>query len=686
MAGRRFDLAILQQVMQIDESHLLVCMKELVAAQLVREDVGDQFSFHHALTRQAVYAELLAGERRALHRTLAETIEQRVSPTSILDAQLIDLAYHFYEAGIWSKAAEYGQRAGERALILYAPRAAVEHLTRALGALKHLGSAPPAAVLRARGQAYETIGEFEQARSDYKGALEIARQTQDRLMEWQSLLDLGFLWAERDYALAGHWFRRSLDLAQGLADPKLHAHSLNRVGNWLVNTGRVADGLRVHQEALAIFEMLQDEEGMAETFDLLGMANGIYGDTVQAVEQYERAIASLRALSDPQGLISSLASRVAYANPTWVETTYSACEPPEHCSRDITEALRLARQVDSLTGQAYVELNAGLAFASFGELGRGLAHAQESVRIATEIQHAQWLAAAYFTLGRVYFLLLEAVLAVQAFETGLTLARGIGSAWWVGNITAYLAQAYLLQGAFPRAEAVLQAVIARSQQPANSPERRVSWVWGELALASSEPEIALSIADQLLASVPGATIVQPIPWLLKLKGEALGALGRRMEAIQALEEATQGALARHEQPLLWQIHRALGRQHRRLKQEDLARRNFSSAREEIESLASTIDDTYLREHFLHAALTTLPREKPVSPNHTAKQVFDGLTEREREVVTLIAQGKSNREIADALVVVLTLRSGGSKLERESSTQKGKGSCRRPNEPIRRNSS
>ncbi len=64
-------------------------------------------------------------------------------------------------------------------------------------------------------------------------------------------------------------------------------------------------------------------------------------------------------------------------------------------------------------------------------------------------------------LGHVYILLLEANLAVQALETGLALANDIGSAWWVGNITAYLARAYLLQGALPRAEAVLQAVMAR---------------------------------------------------------------------------------------------------------------------------------------------------------------------------------------------------------------------------------
>jgi len=650
VAGRRFNLTILQQVTRIEASHLLELMKELIAAQLVMEEDADQFSFRHALTRQAVYAELLAGERRVLHRTIAETIEARAFPSSVLDAQLVDLAYHFFAGEVWAKAVEYGQRAGERALILYSPRAAIEHLTRTLEALKHLDRTSSVTVLQARGHAYETIGLFEQARADYEQALSLAQQTQDSRMEWQSLLDIGFLWAGRDYAQAGQWFRKALNHAQGLGDPKLRAHSLNRVGNWLVNTGQAEEGLHAHQEALALFETLQDTQGMAETFDLLGMASGIYGDTVQAVEQYKRAIALLRALGDHQSLISSLITPVVYTSPFLVETTYSVCEPPEHWSPAITEALSLSRQADSLVSQSYVEWVAGGFFASSGELGRGLAHAQEALQIALEIKHTQWMAGAYFTLGYVYILLLDVRRAVQALEAGLLLATEIGSAWWIGNITAYLARAYLLQGTGARARAVLQAAMPDAQQPRNAPERRMSWAWGELALVENEPEMALDIADRLLASAPGGGKPQPIPRLLLLKGEALGKLARWEEALQALEEARVGALARQEQPLLWQIQRALGRQYRYLKQEEQAQSNFRAARQVIASLAGTIDDDYLREQFSRSTLATLPREKPVPASRAAKSAFGGLTEREREIVVCIAQGKSNREIAEALIV------------------------------------
>src|SRR6266480_4178338 len=249
VAGRRFDFAILQQVMHCDEDRLLPLIKEKLAIQFVVEVSAEQFAFRHALTQQAVYAGLLARERRSLHRTLAQAIEQLYATTPMLDTHLEDLASHYYEAEVWVKVLEYAQRAGEKALALYAPRAATLHLAHALDAAHHLHITPPGKLYRLRGRAYETLGEFERALSDYKHALDTARTASDSSMEWQSMMALGFLWAERDYAQAGAWFRQALDQAS----PLLRARSLNRFGNWLVNTGRIEEGLHAHQEALSMF-------------------------------------------------------------------------------------------------------------------------------------------------------------------------------------------------------------------------------------------------------------------------------------------------------------------------------------------------------------------------------------------------------------------------------------------------
>jgi DNA-binding NarL/FixJ family response regulator len=46
----------------------------------------------------------------------------------------------------------------------------------------------------------------------------------------------------------------------------------------------------------------------------------------------------------------------------------------------------------------------------------------------------------------------------------------------------------------------------------------------------------------------------------------------------------------------------------------------------------------------------IPRPPAATTRRAAKQSYDGLTEREREIAVLIARGQINREIAEALVV------------------------------------
>ncbi|HEY7022315.1 MAG TPA: AAA family ATPase [Ktedonobacterales bacterium] len=652
-AGRRFDFASLQEALHLREDQLIPLMKELIAAHLVVEEAPDQFAFRHALTREAIYSQLLARERRSLHRVLAEALEALSPSPSLREAHLADLARHSYEARAWTQALEYEARAGEKALAIYAPRAAVEHLSHAVDSAHQADIAVPGAIYLARGQAYETLGDFERAHDDYENAQDAAQVAADGALEWQSMMALGFLWSERDYAQAGAWLLRARDLAQRLGDQALQARSLNRIGNWLVNTGQIEEGLQAHHDALRLFEEQHDTQGMAETLDLLGTAHGMRGDRIQAIASLSRAIPLFRDLGDTQRLISSLTMRAIQSMPGSSETAFASLRSLDACAQDASEALLMARQMESLAGQAFAENALGHTFLAFGEFGSALMHAHEAQRIATEIEHQQWLISAHYCLGRIYTSLLAPAPAISALEAGLSLARALGSTFWIAMLAAQKALAHLLTRDFPSATATLQEAMPREQQPRNMAERDVAVAWGELALAQGESDEALQIAERLLATAPGMApgeTPQPIPRLLKLQGEALIALSRLDEAVDVLRRAKQGALERNARPVLWTIHRALARAYQLQRRKDLARRELAAALLLVEELAATLDDVSLREQFLQAAVDSLPQKRARSSRKVSAQSAGGLTAREREVAALVAQGKTSRDIADLLVI------------------------------------
>ncbi|MGH2533850.1 MAG: helix-turn-helix transcriptional regulator, partial [Thermomicrobiales bacterium] len=648
VAGRRVELELLRDLRGADEPDLVAQIKELVAAGLLIEESADRFAFRHALTREAVLAELLTWERQMLHQQIATALERR-SPDA-RGQSLDDLAFHTHAAGRWEEAFDYCRRAGERARTLDAPRAAAEHFSRAIEAGQRLGRPPDPALLRGRGLAYETLGDFDRARADHEATLAIAETGDDRRAAWQALLDLGFLWTGRTYVEAGAYFQRALDLAREIGDPPLVAQSLNRVGNWHANVELPVEGQRLHREALANFEALGDRQGIAETLDLLGMATGLTGDLASAWEHYRRAAALFREFDNRRGLAAVLtAMSWRPASMAMLSAAPPVHAPPGEPTPEGLEALKLTREIGWRAGEAFVLMWEGLNLACEGAYGPALTTTRASLVIAEEIGHRQWAVAAHLGLGMLHDLLMARAVARQHLTVAHQLAHEIGSLYWIRVVTAVLASIAARQREITWAATTLAALPSSENAIPTAAEHMVWYAKAELALASGDPSGALAIVDRLVSSTSGA-LARPGPLLGLVRGEALAALGRSADAGAVLRAAHDDAIRYGARPLLWRIDVALGRLHQGMGKRDGANQAFAAARATIEALAAEAPDDTLRERFLRAAAAYLPAGSRLMARRQGEPAGDGLTEREREVAALLTQGLSNREIAEALFI------------------------------------
>jgi tetratricopeptide (TPR) repeat protein len=367
VAGRRFDFALLQSVVGIDERDLLSIVRELVAAHLVVEDTDDRFAFRHALSRQAVYSDLLGRERRALHMDVLGALEQLGEDTGTPAWE--ELSYHAYAAGAWAKTITYASQAGQRALRMHAPRAAIEHFGRAVEAAQKLGQSPAPEVLRGRGQGHHSLGAFESARADYEAALAAAIASGEQHVAWESLVDLNLLWSARDYAIAGEYSERSLAAAYELKDNSCIARSLDRVGNWHMNTGRVRQALAYQQEALEVLESLGDRRGVADTLNLLGMTSA-FVDSEQSAAYFQRAIPLAREFDNRQDLVTALVMRVLASGFYYGDTFAPAPPNAVQSELDAQEAVGLAQAIDWPAGESFARWELALWYGVHGQYAR----------------------------------------------------------------------------------------------------------------------------------------------------------------------------------------------------------------------------------------------------------------------------------------------------------------------------
>ncbi len=645
---------VLRAVSGMDDEALLGALDELRRQRVLVEEganaEGDaKLDFAHPLVRDALYSELGKARARMLHGIVAEALERFRGASALAHAG--ELAFHFSRAEgapLAGKALRYLSAAGRDALRLHANREAANYLSAALQHLDRLGQHADMPPVEARrlvedlARARQRLGEYDAARTHWERALSEAGAAHD---------EVGIAGIHRRLGLAAFW------------------------------SGRYDDALAHYDSGIAAADRADADGLRARLLVARGMCLQEVGRAVEAKAEVARALE----IAEKSGDLAVLA-RVHRAS----LLLHLFSGPPELARDHGRRAMELAAQ----SGQKIVEWSAqwGLAILEglTGHAPQALAHLSEAERLADELRSPLlrlWSAevAIEYATGTGDW---DAALALA--ERSIVLARALGQRTLLPRLLVWGALLYTARGDDERARTYLDEAWTASGADRTTGPVDVHAVvpahMGRAAyhLARREFKEAIEIGEKGLAIADKTGYVAwAIHRLLPIIGEASlwtqdwERADRHSSRIR--EDAQRLG---HQLGLAWAD--GIDATMVFLRDKDVARAIplLTAAAERLEGIpfveygarirrilaraltASGDRDGAMRElRRVHETLVHLGAERELGvtrdlmrdlggrpPSRSVAEGTDALTGREVEIVRLVAERKSNKQIGTSLQI------------------------------------
>jgi DNA-binding CsgD family transcriptional regulator len=658
---------LLAETAAMGEAELLDGLREAVSAHVLLVS-GGAYGFRHALVKEAVYAELLPGERTRLHARFAAALAARDGAGD--PGLAAELAWHWYAAHDLERALPAAIEAGKAAERAYAFAEAQRQFERALELWERTAAPLPEGagldkveLLARAAEAAGNTGASERAVALVRSALAEVDPAQDPLLASQLTERLAFHLriggrlgafeayqeavrlvppapsAERARVLAGlgqavmlrarfaeaaALCEEAIAVARAVGDRLVEGHALNTLGASIVRLDRVDRGLALMEEARRLAAELgaaKDEAracvNLSDMLDDLGRL-----EESVAVASAGMEVASAAGLRRTFGaFLAGNAAASLYHLGRWAETV------------QLTDAyLQLGSDEDLNTvtlRQARAVLDAGR-----GDFASALANVRAARRLSGDmfiaVQYPPVLAAA------------EAEVATwqgRLEDAAATVAGGLAALQ--GPLTDLRAYMLLALGLRVEAERVALATVRHDDDTVAD---------------------ARLVAEELLRWARGTLEGSEVTWkralLASCEAEAARARGEGdpegwLAAVAAWEEA---GYPYHLAVARWRAAEALlARRGDRNRAGELLRQGHATAvaigaeplRRELERLAR-LGRVELRREAAAAERDGAPDGPTPAPVPAGAEL--GLTARELEVLALVAEGRSNRQVADALFI------------------------------------
>ena len=654
VAGRRVPHALLSRVVGIDGDTLDRALRDAVEGNVLVPRGKDAYGFRHALLAEAIYDDLLPGERVGLHAAYAEALG-----SGEVAATAAELARHARLAHDLPTATTASIRAGDEAMALAGPTEAAQHYEMALelvsdAALARAQNVDVVALVVKASEAALGAGHV------FRGLALVQEQLKALALDAPAPARARLLIA---LASAATMSDSSVDVlevtteALGLIsdDPTpLRAMALNMHARAHLDRNRDEDAMRWSTEALALASTVGQPDLIAEAATTLARAGERVGDPELSRQRLERTIADARSAGEVAAELRGLFSLggLYYEQghlPDALRVFEATCKRATETARPWAPYGVDARVMSGLV--SYVSGEWASACAVVDVAGQSPPPMAEAVLAAVSM----------------------IVAAGRGDQRGFALLPALRPWWSRDGMTAIWSAGAAIDlhgdsGDVAGAIAVYDEVVAKVSElwrrPAFQARIRLSGVLlGQLGSASvrsvaTERGQLMSRADQLLAdatlsaehgSVRGRQRgPEGEAWLARVAAEHLRMrwlCGVDAPGEDELVAAWQRSVARFEefghafetarsQTRLGAVLRAVGRTAE-------AGEMLASARQTAERLGAVP---------LLAELRSLGNSGSAPDQRPASRQGEQLTARELEVLALVAQGHSNRDIGAQLYI------------------------------------
>jgi predicted ATPase/DNA-binding CsgD family transcriptional regulator len=622
----------------LPEKRLLACAREAVTAGLLTA-TGDVYAFPHALVRQVLYGQLLPGERRRLHRQLADELAAR--PGSNPGT----LAQHWHLAGREDHAAVAAVTAAREAVAARAYPEAYRHYGLAIQLMRWLPDAD-------------------------QGLLEEAAQAAS--------------WA-RDPDQAATWAADALARSDGAA-PRDRARMLERLGRYRWESGDPRSAVEAADQAVALLDAEPPSTLQARVLAALSTWRMLLGEFDEALPIAVRAIT----MAEQAGAVAEQAHGLATLGIIEAEGGDLSAGLAA-----LRTSLALARRAGSIEDIVRAAANHVYLLARAGRFGEALEVAREGRKVARFLDAPPaltWVldnntAAVLTSAGRWaeadvllaelagesaasitrYLQLLQLELAVGRGDDDVAadLAEALGKApadpWLMGPVHACMAERALNARDLAAAAEEVTAGLAAVKDAALAEE--------EIRLAAAGARICADLALLPEAARPRSLAVtwEPLAETFASRSATLtgqhpgrpevAAFGKLIDAELARQAGTDDRATWRAVADAWQLAGQPYREaYARLREAGAAaragrREQAGRALAACQSLAGQLAAAPLiaqaAELARRARLAGYPDSRAAPTAAGAR--FD-LTDRETEVLALLARGQSNRQIARALFI------------------------------------